>query len=412
MKTLIKLIWLSAGMLFITSCSEEMPANEMMEEEVADADYPRGPNDGRLLESDNFAVELSIFETGVPPEFHAWPYYQGQPVPLNQVDLTVTLTRLGNELNVISFVPDGDHLRGDTVISEPHSFYVGVRAEYQGREYEWEYESLEGRTTISPQMTQAFGIETEIAGPATIDQYVNVVGEIVANDEFSRSISARFDGLVQSVNVRIGERVEQGDALIRVESNESLNAYTINAPITGIVSERYINPGEQTNGAVLLEIMDTSNVWAELSIFPSQRSQVALDAPVTITSPVSGATTTGTIDNFDMTVSNNQAITARVAVDNSDRLFPPGTFIEAQIKAGEFDVPLAVKRDGLQSFRDFTVVYEKIDNTYEVRMLELGQQDDMWIEVLGGLRAGAEYVTTNSYILKADVEKSGASHDH
>ncbi len=45
-------------------------------------------------------------------------------------------------------------------------------------------------------------------------------------------------------------------------------------------------------------------------------------------------------------------------------------------------------------------------------MLELGQQAGEWAEVLGGLDPGTVYVTENSYVLKADVEKSGASHDH
>jgi cobalt-zinc-cadmium efflux system membrane fusion protein len=89
-----------------------------------------------------------------------------------------------------------------------------------------------------------------------------------------------------------------------------------------------------------------------------------------------------------------------------------GTYVTATIDVDEFEVPLAVKRTGLQSFRDFTVVYAQFGNEYEVRMLELGRQDDEWIEVLGGLEPGTRYVTTNSYVLKADVEKSGASHDH
>ena len=45
-------------------------------------------------------------------------------------------------------------------------------------------------------------------------------------------------------------------------------------------------------------------------------------------------------------------------------------------------------------------------------MLELGRQDKEWVEVLGGLKPGTEYVSENSFLLKADVEKSGASHDH
>ena len=58
------------------------------------------------------------------------------------------------------------------------------------------------------------------------------------------------------------------------------------------------------------------------------------------------------------------------------------------------------------------VVYAQIGNEYEVRMLDLGRQDTDRAEVLGGLAPGTRYVTTNSYLVKADIEKSGASHDH
>ena len=82
------------------------------------------------------------------------------------------------------------------------------------------------------------------------------------------------------------------------------------------------------------------------------------------------------------------------------------------MEVARYEVPLAVKRQALQGFRDFTVVYAKVGDQYEVRMLELGREAGDWIEVLGGLKLGTEYVTENSYIIKADIEKSGASHDH
>ena len=45
-------------------------------------------------------------------------------------------------------------------------------------------------------------------------------------------------------------------------------------------------------------------------------------------------------------------------------------------------------------------------------MLDLGSQDSEWVEVLSGLEPGTVYVTMNSDLIKADIEKSGASHDH
>ena len=101
-----------------------------------------------------------------------------------------------------------------------------------------------------------------------------------------------------------------------------------------------------------------------------------------------------------------------VKLTNDNQSLSEGSFVSANIEVATIDVPLAVKRVGLQGFRDFTVVYAKVGEQYEVRMLELGKMGGEWVEVLGGIEPGTEYVTENSYILKADIEKSGASHDH
>jgi cobalt-zinc-cadmium efflux system membrane fusion protein len=105
-------------------------------------------------------------------------------------------------------------------------------------------------------------------------------------------------------------------------------------------------------------------------------------------------------------------VTARVVLDNSEGLWALGAYVAADVQVAENEVPLAVKRSALQSFRDFMVVYAQVGDEYEVRMLELGRQAGDWVEVLGGLKPGTRYVTENSYVLKADIEKSGASHDH
>ena len=86
--------------------------------------------------------------------------------------------------------------------------------------------------------------------------------------------------------------------------------------------------------------------------------------------------------------------------------------MRGEVIVGTHEVELAVKNAGLQRFRDFTVVYAKVGNTYEVRMLDLGRTDGTWTEVLGGISPLEEYVSANSFLIKADVEKDGASHDH
>jgi cobalt-zinc-cadmium efflux system membrane fusion protein len=109
---------------------------------------------------------------------------------------------------------------------------------------------------------------------------------------------------------------------------------------------------------------------------------------------------------------SNQTRLIRVSLDNRDGHWTPGLRVLATVKLPPLDVPIAVRTAGLQSFRDFTVVFAQVGETYEVRMLDLGRTDGDLIEVLGGLDAGELYVSANSFLIKADAMKAGASHDH
>ncbi len=372
----------------------------------------RGQHGGRLLRDDTFALELAIFETGVPPEFRAWVTSAGEPIDPSRVDLSIRLTRLGDRIDQIGFAPADDFLRGDTVVYEPHSFVVSIQARFDRDTHRWEYDNFEGRTQIGAEIADAFGLETAIAGPAVLKETLQLYGRIEPNAEHVVAVSARFEGVIRSIHAKLGEVVKTGQTLATIESNESLKSYAVTAPIGGVITERNANPGEQTEGRRLFTIMDTSSVWANLAIFPSKRARVREGAPVTVITTAGGQTEESTISRINVVTDANQAVTAQIVLDNANGQFSPGSHITAQVEVAEYSVPLAVKRTGLQTFRDFTVVYAQIGNEYEVRMLELGRQDDEWVEVLGGIEQGTRYVSANSYLVKADIEKSGASHDH
>lgn len=372
----------------------------------------KGPHNGRMLVDGPFALELAIFESGVPPEYHAWPTLEGKPVPLDQVDLTVELTRLGNKIDRFRFAPQADYLRGDGVVREPHSFVVTVNAAHAGKTHEWTFDSFEGRTKIAPDIAEAAGIRTEVAGQAKLVESLSLYGRVAPDLTRQREVSARFPGLIRTVQKKLGENVRAGEALATVESNESLETYTVTAPIAGIITARDANPGEQSADRALFTIMDPTSVWAELSVFPRDRARVRPGAIVHIRAADSDSSAQGKIERVDIQAGANQTVTARVSLDNAKGEFFPGSFVTADVAVAERSVPLAVKTIGLQPFRDFTVVFEQVGDSYEVRMLELGEQRGEWAEVLGGLAPGAHYVTENSYLIKADIEKSGASHDH
>jgi cobalt-zinc-cadmium efflux system membrane fusion protein len=365
-----------------------------------------------LLQEGSFAIELAIFESGVPPEYHAWPTLDGKPLPLDEVDLTVELTRLGNNVDRFQFTPQGDYLKGDGVVTEPHSFIVKVSAAHAGQTHTWTYDSFEGRTRIAPQIAHAAGIKAETAGPATLVETIKSYGRIVPDPARTRDVSARYPGIIGKVHKNLGDTVRAGDALATIESNESLQTYTVTAPIAGVITGRDANAGEQSGERTLFTIIDASSVNVEVSLFPADRARVRVGATASVKAEQADVTAIGRVDRIGLQAGSNQAVPARVRIDNPEGRFLPGSFVTAEIEVGRHEVPLAVKASALQPFRDFTVVFEQVGDTYEVRMLELGRREGEWVEVLGGLEPGAQYVTENSFLIKTDIEKSSASHDH
>jgi cobalt-zinc-cadmium efflux system membrane fusion protein len=380
---------------------------------AAEEDYERGPNNGRMLRDGDFALEITIFETGVPPEFRVYPHQNEQPLDPNQVDLTIELGRLGPRTDLFEFVGQDDYLRGDGVVLEPHSFDVAVRAQVGGNSYEWSYDSYEGRTQIEEPVAEAMGIAVAAAGPESIRETITLQGTIEPHPESIVEVRGQYPGLVRTLSKSVGDTVTRGEEIARIQSNESLQVYTVNAPISGTVVARDAVVGSASTDASLYVIVDLSRLVADLSVFSQDLDQVAAGQAVVVSSLDGTMSFTGTIDRILPTIDSlSRAATARVVIEDAEKGWRPGLFVEGVVTVAETAVPLAVRESGLQSFRDFTVVYAKVGDTYEVRMLDLGRRDGEFVEVLGGLEPGTTYVIENSYLVKADVEKSGASHDH
>ena len=102
----------------------------------------------------------------------------------------------------------------------------------------------------------------------------------------------------------------------------------------------------------------------------------------------------------------------RASLPNRDGRWRPGMALHGRVTVSAVTVPLAVRTQALQRFRDFTVVFANFGEDYEVRMLELGRKTPEWTEVLSGINPSTRYATKGAFLIRADIEKSGASHDH
>ncbi|HEX6591588.1 MAG TPA: efflux RND transporter periplasmic adaptor subunit [Moraxellaceae bacterium] len=377
----------------------------------AETDYERGPHRGRLLRDGDFALEVTIFETNTPPQFRLYAYQDGKPLPADSVMPSITLKRLDGEANAFSFKPEKDYLVGSGTVTEPHSFDVEVSAEHAGKKHAWKFASYEGRTTIAAEAAKQAGVVVAAAGPATIRDTVQVMGNVVVDASRFAGVKARFPGIVRAVHVQQGQRVKRGQALVTVEGNDSMRNYAVTAPFDGVVLSRLTNVGDVADANTLVEVANLSDVWVELRAIGPDAEKLAAGQAVKISSATGENSVQGVIKTL-LPLASGQSIVARASIPNPDGRWRPGMAVSAEVTVAARNVPLAVKESGLQRFRDFTVVFAQVGETYEVRMLELGERDGEYAEVLGGLKPGTPYVSEQSFLVKADIEKSGASHDH
>lgn len=373
----------------------------------------KGPNGGRLLTDGDFAVEVTIFEEGQDPQFRVYASRDGEPVDPKSVKLSIILKRLGGVINKFSFTPEGKYLLGQGAVEEPHSFDVEVVAVVDGKRSRWTYESYEGRTTITPEAAKQGGIEISTAGPASIGDARELYGTVELDPSARSEIRGQFPGRVVSVTKQVGDSVRRGQLLARVESSESLQIYPVYSTVSGVVAERGGNPGNMTGGEPLYVITNPGATTVVFNIFPRDLGTVRPGMRVDVEAQDGRIVGAATLGQY-LSEGNAEAGTAliRASIPNRGGWIRPGMTMRGRLNVNQESVPLAVRTEAIQPFRDFQVVYARYGDKYEVRMLELGRKGKEFTEVLSGIEPGTPYVTEGSFLVRADVEKSGASHDH
>ena len=413
----MKLIARSSALAFIlllAACGGSEPAHSDEEghgDEGA-GEVAKGPHGGRLLERDGIGVEVTIYETGVEPQFRVYLYRDDMPLPPNQGQVEIALTRLGGQIDKHAFVAEGDYLKGQSIVTEPHSFDVEVRANVAGKSARWAYQSYEGRTTIPAAMAASSGVEVAIAGPGRVVDETTLQGTVVPIETRRARVMARFPGVVRELRAATGDEVAVGAVLAVIDSNDSLQRYNVVAPITGTVLARGAMVGEVSGDGPLFEIADLSEVAIEAQAFGKIGARVAVGQPVEVVRVADGTSASTRIERVLPTTRQNQSTTVRALVANTDGRWRPGSAIEARLALSEREAAVVVRPEALQRFRDWDVVFVRVGDVYEARPVVLGARSRAAVEVLEGLSAGTEYVTAQSFLIRADIEKSGASHDH
>lgn len=271
-----------------------------------------------------------------------------------------------------------------------------------------------GRVEMSDAKASAARLGLERAGPAKLQRSLVLSGTVGANEEAMSLIVPRFPGVVRQIRKRLGERVERGEAIATVESNQSLTFYELKSPIAGAVIERRVTPGEAVNDQrPLFVVADLSSVWADFTVHRQDFASLKLGQAVTI-DPGAGLpgieTSIAYLSPYG--APDTQTMLARAVVDNSALTLRPGLFVSGAVLLDEVAAAVAVKLEALQTVEDRPVVFVRDGDGFVARPVEIGRRDERMAEILSGIEAGETYVAANSFVLKSELGKGAADHAH
>lgn len=401
------LVLLGLATVFLFDRSD-VPSGHDHEEE------PKGPHRGRLLVDGDFAVELAIFESGVPPEFRAWFASAGKPIDPSQVRFSVELKRPGGAVERFAFSPAGDFSRGDREVAEPHSFDYLVQAEHAGVVHRWSFAAPEMRTVIDARTAESSGVRVAVAGAAELPVLVEAYGRVGLDLESTRKVVSRFVGVVTEVRKSVGDKVAPGEVLARIENTQTLVVAEVPASGGGTVVTRSVSAGDAVaEGDMLFVVADLGRLWLELEIPKSEVGRVQPGHSVAVAAQDGGPAATSRISLVSPLISpESQSATARVVLPNGEGQWRPGMFVRATVATGSHRAAVVVRAEAVQTLDDKPVVFSRHGDVYQGRPVRLGRRSGDLVEVEHGLAAGETYVTEGSYLIKADIAKAGASHDH
>lgn len=271
----------------------------------------------------------------------------------------------------------------------------------------------EGKLTLSSEQLRNAGIQLAKAGPVAIRQTLPLYGVITPSADGIQQVTARFPGVIRQLARKPGDRVAAGDVLATIESNESLKVYSVTATINGVITDRHGAVGEQTSDDPIFTIANTATVWVDLTLFPRDIAQVKPGQSVRVAQPQRGISGEGSVIYIGAHANPvNQSTTARASLDNANGQWFAGHFVSAEVTLAETRVAVAVRNEALQTHEGKTVVFVQEADGFEPRPVQPGRADGVFTEIVSGLAAGDTYVAANSFILKSDLGKESAEHEH
>lgn len=276
------------------------------------------------------------------------------------------------------------------------------------------HEEAEVNLTLTEESLERFGISIETVKPSKIIEGISVSGRVVPVDEKLAHVSPRFSGVIKVVSAKVGDIVKPDTILATIQNNQNLQTFNLTSSIPGIVIKRHATLGETVSDSdVVFIVADLTEVWAELAVYKQDVDKVKVGQKARIFIASHLKPQDGEVIFFSpITEEKTQSRLARIRLKNPDPHFSPGAFVSGVIVTDEKEVSIAVRKNAIQRIDNKNVVFVRHEATFEPKEVVLGREDDTNVEILKGLELNQRYAAGNTFLLKAEVGKAEAEHEH
>lgn len=236
---------------------------------------------------------------------------------------------------------------------------------------------------------------------------------------FEDKISPQMDYLQaqqawREAEIAVANASQKLKALGAATGASDLNRYELRAPFDGMVVEKHLTLGEAVkDDANVFTLSDLSSVWADVSVAAKDLALIRVGDKVMVRPSAFEGATTGTVAYVSALIGEQtRTATARVVLANPKLSWRPGLFVNVEVVAGEVQAPVTVAASAIQAFEGRQVVFVEVPGGFQARTVKVGRTDGQRTEITSGLQVGQRHASTNSFVIKAEIGKASAEHEH
>ncbi len=197
-------------------------------------------------------------------------------------------------------------------------------------------------------------------------------------------------------------QIRQAEASVRLAEMQLKNT-TIRAPISGVVSKRFVDKGALVSKTTpIVRIVAMDRVKAVVQVVESELAQLHCGATADISvDAYREEIFKGKITCISPTVDpNSRTADVEIQVDNRDYRLKPGMFARVNLVVQRREQVLLLSKDSLLRESDPARVFIHDSGRASLREVTLGLEGEQFVEVLRGLREGDEVIVAGHYELR------------